>query len=367
MELIFWHNIISPHQAPFMRELAERGNAVTIVSTEAMSPERHTLGWAVPKVGPSRVVLGPSSQDVLEIVKSSSATSIHFIAGARGTLLGRHVGLACRSFKRRTGIITEAPDMRGFSGRLRWLKYALERVTLGRSFDFILAMGQVGTSWFVSCGYSPRRVFPFSYVTEKYSGSVANEEGDRFRILFVGRLVNLKGVDLLLEALKNVPNALLTLIGEGPEEEELKKFAVSCGVEDRVDWLGQMAATELHFFMANADLVVLPSRKDGWGAVVNEALMAGTPVVCSTASGSSDLIRHPWVGSIFQSGSVNDLTAALVSWVDKGRRNAKDRQRLQMWAQCIEASAIADYLELLMEHIYQEGPKPIAPWRENSQ
>jgi glycosyltransferase involved in cell wall biosynthesis len=348
-----------------MRELAEAGHEVLVVSTETMSEERRSLGWEIPSLGPARVILAPDQRQVRQIVESSEANAIHLIAGARVTSLGRQVALACRASGRRMGIITESPDPRGLGGPLRWVKYSWERITTGRHFDFILAMGPSGVRWFKLCGYPEARIFPFAYVTDRLSGSLGGKPGSAFRFLFVGQLIPRKGVDLLLRALVRVPHCELAVIGDGPEMECLQKLARECGAEDRVSWLGKMNATRVQGHILDADMLVLPSREDGWGAVVNESLMAGTPVICSTACGAADLIQHRWLGTVFRTGNVRVLAVALNQWASKGKRSIAERERIQSWARCIEAPSVARYVEKILEHVYNHGPRPQAPWRDH--
>jgi glycosyltransferase involved in cell wall biosynthesis len=107
------------------------------------------------------------------------------------------------------------------------------------------------------------------------------------------------------------------------------------GIANRVFWLGKMNAAQVQARIHDADALILPSREDGWGAVVNEALMAGTPVICSTACGAADLIKDPWLGTVFQSGQVMDLAAALRDWARKGKASDVERERIRSWARCI--------------------------------
>jgi glycosyltransferase involved in cell wall biosynthesis len=264
------------------------------------------------------------------------------------------------------GLITESPDARGLGGLLRWLKYSWERITMGNHFDFILAIGQRGVRWFKLCGYSESRIFPFAYVTDRISGKAGENTGPAFRFVFVGQLIPRKGVDLLLRALAQVASAELAVIGDGPERPALEKLALESGIANRVFWLGKMNAAQVQARIHDADALILPSREDGWGAVVNEALMAGTPVICSTACGAADLIKDPWLGTVFQSGQVMDLAAAIRDWARKGKASDVERERIRSWARCIEASAIAKYFELVITHVYQGGPQPSAPWRQTA-
>lgn len=363
MQLVFWHNFISPHQAPYMRALAESGHDVLVVATEAMSEDRLKLGCTLPDLGPARAIVSPDHAQVVEIINQSADDSIHFIAGARGTRLGKQVAVACRAAHRRMGIVTESPDVRGFSGFLRRCKYSIERVGIGRFFDFVLAMGTTGVRWFLQCGYPAQRVFSFAYVTEKPQMLLAVAVEPSARFVFVGRLVELKGVDLLLQAIAQTAGVRLEVIGDGPLLSELISLAEALVISDRVRWLGQMGQAGIQQHLNGADALVLPSRKDGWGAVVNEALMVGTPVICSTACGATELLRSPILGTVFRSGSVDELASALKDFAGHGRRTAADRERIRGWSRCIEGHAIAGYVESILSHVYSGAPRPEAPWR----
>ncbi len=133
--------------------------------------------------------------------------------------------------------------------------------------------------------------------------------------LFCGQMVARKGVDVLLRAFarlvgENLP-ARLELVGR---EADLPAFMaqVSSNVRSRVSYLGFKSPADLPAAFARADVFVLPSRHDGWGVVVNQALGAGLPVICSDAVGAGhDLIERNVNGMIVPAGDVDSLTAAM--------------------------------------------------------
>ncbi len=120
------------------------------------------------------------------------------------------------------------------------------------------------------------------------------------RLLFVGRLVERKGLIYLLRALKilkeQYPDIKLAVVGTGPEEEKLKTEAGSLGIRDSVDFLGPVSEEEKAREYARATLFVLPAVVDskgdteGQGVVILEAMRAGVPVVASAVGGITDLI-----------------------------------------------------------------------------
>jgi glycosyltransferase involved in cell wall biosynthesis len=113
-------------------------------------------------------------------------------------------------------------------------------------------------------------------------------------VLFVGRLKPVKGVDILLEALANLPPAEMParvlVVGDGPLKETLKKQAVDLGLEKRVTFLGLRA--DIPLLLKLADLIVLPSRWEGLPMILLEAMAAQTPVLATPVGGIPEVIEH---------------------------------------------------------------------------
>jgi len=365
MTFVFWQNILSPHQAPFLRCLADSGHEVTVVAAEAMTSDRLALGWNVPDLGQAHVVIGPDAAKTHHLIESSPKEAVHVMAGARWYPLGNQAVRQCMASGRRVGVMSETPDPRGLSGLGRWGKYTLERFTRGGRYDFVLAMGEIGIRWFRRCAYPDRRLFPFTYVTETATPAATNDSATAPVFLYAGRFIRLKGLDLLLRAFAALPldGTKLRLLGDGPEKQRLQNYAQELGVQNRVTWLAKTDAAGVQIEMERADVTLLPSHHDGWGAVVNESLMAGTPVICSTACGAGELIRQPWLGTVFHSGRVDDLANALRHWGDLGPRSLAERIRIRNWASCISGQVVADYFAAIMDHVYSGSARPVAPWR----
>jgi glycosyltransferase involved in cell wall biosynthesis len=330
-----------------------------------MTADRLTLGWKVLDLGRAHVVVNPSAVETNRLVERGPKEAIHVMAGARWSRLGNQAVQQCLASDRRVGIITEAPDPRGLLGCGRWAKYTVERYTKGFHYDFVLAMGEMGARWFRRCGYPARRVFPFAYVTEPAPPSRANDPVSVPVLLYAGQFIVRKGLDLLLRGFAAVPSkdAQLHLLGDGPEKQWLQGYAQALGIQRRVLWLPKRDSGEVQMEMEKADVTLLPSRHDGWGAVVNESLTAGTPVICSSACGAAELVRQPWLGTVFRAGRVDDLTKALKHWIELGHRSPAERERIRSWATCISGQAVAKYFASIMDHIYSNAARPVAPWR----
>jgi glycosyltransferase involved in cell wall biosynthesis len=133
--------------------------------------------------------------------------------------------------------------------------------------------------------------------------------------LFCGQMIARKGVDHLLAAFATLPeNARLLLVGREAELPELLG-RLTGPVRARIHYAGFQAPEALPPFFARADVFVLPSRYDGWGVVVNQALGAGLPIVVSDQVGAAhDLVREGENGFIFRAGDADALAAALLRY-----------------------------------------------------
>jgi glycosyltransferase involved in cell wall biosynthesis len=128
-----------------------------------------------------------------------------------------------------------------------------------------------------------------------------------------------KGVDMLLQAfehlLKQGLDAHLLLVGREAELPQMLENLQET-TRQKIEYAGFQAPEDLPHFFHRADLFVLPSRYDGWGVVVNQAVGAGLPVICSDAVGAAkDLVEPNYNGLIFPSGEVKALGESLAQYL----------------------------------------------------
>jgi glycosyltransferase involved in cell wall biosynthesis len=172
--------------------------------------------------------------------------------------------------------------------------------------------------------------------------------------LFCGQMIRRKGVDLLLGAFDRLVarglNVRLLLVGR---EAELPQFLVGVSPEarSRIVYEGFQPPDCLPTYFARADVFVLPSRYDGWGVVVNQALGAGLPVISSQAVGAGlDLVEENVNGLRFTAGDLEGLQHAMQTfarnpqlaraWGEASRQKALDltpEAGAEKWAAVIDA------------------------------
>jgi glycosyltransferase involved in cell wall biosynthesis len=126
------------------------------------------------------------------------------------------------------------------------------------------------------------------------------------KIVYVGRLIINKGVADLLEAMKQLPNGELIIVGDGPDRERLEGLAKGLPVT----FVGQVAPGKVPDYLQQARVLVLPSHLgDGFPNVILEAMACGVPVVATSTAGIPDLVRHQETGYLFKPGDIDQLAA----------------------------------------------------------
>jgi len=367
MRFVFWQNMLSIHQSALSRSLQEMDHDVSVVAEQELSHERRVLGWHMPELGAVKVLVAPDGRTINSLARLNPDHSLHLITGTRGWKLGPRAYQACRLARAHIALIQEGADPRGIPGMQRRVLYAFMRATMSHHVDFLLAMGDNGVRWYRRCGWPQRKVFPYAYFMERLSisrGEKRRENGTVFELIYVGQLIHQKGVDLLLRALGELHGLswALTVVGGGPMEGAYIDLAQRLGVHSRVRFLGALPNLEVMELISASDLLVLPSRFDGWGAVANEALMRGTPVIISSVCGASSLLAEPWRGTTFPSDDLEGLTKQLSNWVERGKTTELLAERIRNWSECITGRAGASYLLRIIDHVYSNAERPLPPW-----
>lgn len=381
-ELWFWQTVVTPHMAALAGACAAAGHRVTYVAQCAMTPDRIQQGWSAPEIEGVDVRLAGDAAQMRRLAAEAPREADHLFQGLRGNDL---LAVAQRELRRRgmrQWVVMEAVADAGWRGRVKRALYRALFLRYRHDLAGVLAIGGGTREWVVARGMPAGRVFPFAYflssgTTGRDDGAgarsvlgpdPANAQGDgSVRFLYAGRLVSLKRVDLLIDALASLKQAgtfrfHLDVVGDGPCAPALREQAAEA-LGDRVTWNGSLPMMEARRRMAEADCLVLPSDYDGWGAVVSEALMAGIPVICSDACGAAEAVRASGAGGVFPAGDHAALTSLLAQRIVQGRQPPASREALAAWARCLGAEAGADYLVRILAHAEEGAPRPHAPWQ----
>ncbi len=350
-------------------QLADRGVKVVYVSEQHMSPERAQQGWQPPDLGRADLQLIPSQSAVHHVVNAAPPESVHIGQGLRSNGL---VGVAQRALAKRglrQWVVMETVDDAGWRGSIKRLEYRRLFTRWRSRLQGVLAIGWRTPAWVTACGMPADQVFPFAYFLPPLSAhqSISPQNDQPFQFLFVGQLIELKRVDLLIQALIGLRGECfeLRIIGDGPCKQPLRNLADTI-IPGQVHWMGQQPMNAARRLMAQADCLVLPSRHDGWGAVVSEALMVGTPVICSDACGSAGVVTASGTGGVFSNRDRDALEQCLRQALTAGRVSHQVRTKLALWAQALGTEQGADYMLNLLQSVERGSPRPLPPWQVDS-
>ncbi len=223
------------------------------------------------------------------------------------------------------------------------LKEAYKRWFVRNCTGYIVP-GEASFEYLVSLGAKQKKIWVagdavdndyFSQASDKY-----RETKEAFKqskgypgklILYVGRLINQKGIFDLLKAFQILSGKQsdlgLLLIGSGEQEKQYKDFCLEYNLKN-VFFAGFVHQEELPLYYAVADVFVLPTHSDPWGLVLNEAMACKLPIISSDVAGAAhDLISHGENGYIFKKGNILKLTAYLEDILSDEQKRIRMGQR----------------------------------------
>ena len=163
----------------------------------------------------------------------------------------------------------------------------------------------------------------------------------------VGALIPRKGQRFVVEALAELPDTQLVLVGTGPDKAALEELVRTRGLDGRVHFFGSLDHGRLPVVLSAADAMVLPSASEGLANAWVEALACGTPLVITDAGGARELVTGPGAGAIVErdAGAIAGAVRALLAEPPEREAVAAYAQRFSWEA---NAAALAEYFEGLV-------------------
>lgn len=200
--------------------------------------------------------------------------------------------------------------------------------------DALIAVSAGLKEGLVSLGTPPERVTVLrNGVDLELFRPVANRTAVRAELnldgptlLSVGLLIERKGHHLIIEAMRDLPDHTLLIVGEGPDRQSLRTLAERCGVANRVRLLGSQPHADLPRYYSAADGLVLASSREGWANVLLESMACGTPVVASPAWGSREAVAAPEAGLVLSEVTPAAIAAGVRQLFALPRNRAATRQ-----------------------------------------
>jgi glycosyltransferase involved in cell wall biosynthesis len=366
MNLIFWQNIVSPHQMPYINELVNQPDVsdVVLIVPETMSIEREQMGWKLNEINSKiKLFVNPSDNETEKIYKKYTLNSYHIYSGRIGAF-----PFVTKAFKIslkypiKRGIISEQPFTYKKPLFLHFFKTLLYEYRYLKRIDYVYAIGEKAVRWYKFWN-KKWKVIEFAYCVDKplYNAKLNSET---VKYLYVGSLIDRKNVKLVIKSLQSFKDNsfYFDIIGDGPNRKKLENYVKNTNLSNKISFKGSLSREYIQQIINEYDVLILPSKFDGWGAVVNEAIMAGLFVIVSDKCGSKVLIdSNKKRGIVFKSCNVNDLAKAMQYSIEhKEQLDNTKKYRLE-WSECISAKAIAKYFIQAIQSDKYVTP----PWESN--
>jgi glycosyltransferase involved in cell wall biosynthesis len=361
--LIFWEPTLSPHKLALVRALARHPAVASCryVSDSGLSADRTAQGWQLGNLDDLEVLLAPSHDELRALVGERGETTVHVFSGLRGKRVIVE-GLRCAVRHRaRFLLLSEPRASEGWQGLARRAQSLATEGALRRYAAGVLAIGRNGPAWFRAAGYARDRIFPFAYfLPDPPAAPRIEARSDLVRIGYLGRLVEAKGIGVVLDSLPLLPPAVrIEIAGHGAEASRVD--AAVKAFPGRVAYHGPIPMHSVPAFLDGIDILVQPSRTtdDGWAAVVSEALFAGAMVVASANVGASILLDSPERGQVLLQPDARLLAEAVTRIVSSPHLAPAERLSRRAWAhERLTGEAGAAYLVAILAHLFDGASRP---------
>lgn len=380
MKIVCWQNVLTEHQVHTLRALERlAGEPIEFVLGERELTERKSQGWTAVDFAGLSVHDLPSRGwwQFGRTLLRRYPDALHLFNGMWGDRRFFPLLVFAQLSGVRTGLITEPfSDSKHsyFGGHRRWvdsfkallrpLAYRLAGSLVAHRMEAVFAISSKAVDQFGTSGFKGERIFPFGYfvpaLARENAARLRPQEPASLRLVFVGSLIERKGLPTLLKAVRACrdagANVSLDVFGPGqpPAPESIPQ-----GVAFR----GAVSFGRAQELVRNYDVLVLPSLHDGWGVVVNEALIQGVPVIVSDAVGVRTLVEKSGAGGVFPAGDADGLAAVIGNLVRSPQILSQWREAAEHFQRQLAPEVAANYLyECLLFASGVAEHKPSAPW-----
>lgn len=180
-------------------------------------------------------------------------------------------------------------------------------------------------------------------------------------IIFVGRLHSVKGVQYLIEAMKQIhdemPDVTLLLVGEGSERNYLEHLTAMSGLSGCIDFIGRVPHEAIAEYMNRSDIFVLPSISESFGMVNVEAMACGLPVVASRVGGIPDIVTDNVNGYLVEPGNSEAIAEKVLILLRNDQKRQEFSKTNREKAKQYEWGTIVEKLEKIYVRILEDSEK----------
>lgn len=349
MEHVFWLEHHPRSISGLIEYLSKEDKVYCVCYDDDIFENRSSMGWSNDEFSNVEFIYLnrlPNSHEFLIKFCETHNDSINYIMGIRsGNISGVVQRYLLSLKKKKIFMIAERPY---FYGKNRFESFLLRLLYRWYGFKYqnkitgVFAMGNMGVESYKK--WSHGNVFPFLY--PRFNNFEPNKQVSALtpiKALYVGQLDYRKGIDILIDVFNNLPSTIhLDVVGGNGNIQDKIKEKISN--TPNVTFLGVWPSNDVARNMSSYDVCIVPSRYDGWGMNVMEALEAEVGVITTDQTGSKDLIYASGAGMVVKAGSFEELNKVLFEVVKNPSLTKEWKSKAREYKGRISQETVGSYV-----------------------
>jgi glycosyltransferase involved in cell wall biosynthesis len=378
LKIVSWHPVLTDHQSYTLEALKNAGGSdMHIFVLKQEHADRQAQGWVnrhaaalapqtIPQHGQLFFIIRQLRlhRDATHLFSSPFEQPWLILALIMAIAMGRRVYLISEPY---------SPIAAGYQndkqraiGRLKALLrpalYKIYGVLLRRRITGVFCISSLAISQYRQIGIKREKLFPFGYFVPRVFSApseTAKAPAAGLKLIFIGTLIVRKGLDVLIEAVSalNRQGAAIYLDVYGPGDASRFDFDGAM-----IRYCGLIPFGDAQPVIAGYDLLILPSRYDGWGVVVNEALIAGVPAICSDRVGAAAIVTKWQCGAVFKNEDAVNLALKIKQFRDAPALLDQHRLAAIDAGHVLEPAVAGHYMFEVIAHDTNSPTPAVCPW-----
>ncbi|NQE54748.1 Trehalose synthase [ANME-1 cluster archaeon GoMg3.2] len=349
----------------FAKALLSKGYRVEVVTNKSKNDDKfevyeginiHRINW--PNM--PTIVLKVSAYLVMSFRKIMKIRSLRadivfgetiIDGGVASALAGKFCN--CISVVQGHGTDVDKLNYSGYERVLNWLSLNHNDIILTTNNDFKIKLEK----------YTKKEVLILPNVIDgpkvgMYRGKCRRDlhfDEKSFHVLFVGRLIEIKGIRYLIQAMKRLKDCKLHILGGGELKSELESFVTANNLNQRIFFYGRFPNEKVFEFMRACDVLVFPSIREGLSMTILESASVGLPIVATSVGGTLDVIRDEVNGLLIEKESYKAIEKAVTKL--KTDKDLRERLSKNMMKTCNELFSEDKVVEKFEKIVKMRGGK----------
>lgn len=379
MKLVVWLSVLTEHQVHTFQHLSQYlSEPIEYVVGTPELEERAAQGWL--NVQDSQLLVTTLPQDGWlsfgKTIFKRAPNAVHLFGGLWADKRLFPLIILAQKSGYKTALMMEpfVDSVQSYFGRkaglvdrckswLRPLAYKLAGKLVASKLVAAFPISEKAASQLSWMGVPESRIYSFGYFVPRVQ-SISNPKSgsgtNTIRLVFIGSLIERKGLSVLLDAMEVLAQKApaVSLDVYGPGNTNAWNFN-----QEGVSYRGVIPFGDTQKIVAKYDLLILPSLHDGWGVVVNEALLQDVPVLVSDACGAKLFVERSGAGMVFKAGSKDALVEAIMKLNSSPEVLGMWRNAAICYRETITPEVAGNYLyESLVHAAGATALKPVPEW-----